>query len=290
MGVDTAMWALCAVSGLTLAVHAWTLKRWTRGWKQAAKATARDDAPTQADFGIVIPCRNEEDRLPHLLDDLVVALRDQPALSQIQVVVVDDWSEDATASLARRHALQPHVVSMQALSSHAQRGGKKAALLAGLEAPPHHLGRDPGRRRASPTRMGRSVAALPGEPTRALRRGGGPRSTLGWPKHGDVWSGFGFGLRRTNGLVGRPNRTRPTRLGLWGQPRGPAICLPGHAPPRSVWRRRLGLANAVQRRMACRMDGRPSRHRLHTCALQPGAKPCNNNCAGPAKPGITSPT
>ena len=134
MGVDTAMWALCAVSGLTLAVHAWTLKRWTRGWKQAAKATARDDAPAQADFGIVIPCRNEEGRLPHLLDDLAVALRDQPALSQIQVVVVDDWSEDATASLAQRHALQPHVVSMQALSPTPNAGGKKAALLAGLEA------------------------------------------------------------------------------------------------------------------------------------------------------------
>ena len=84
------MWAMCVLSGLTLAVHAWTLKGWSRGWKQAAKATARDDAPSQADFGIVIPCRNEEGRLPHLLDDLVVALRDQPALSQIQVVVVDE--------------------------------------------------------------------------------------------------------------------------------------------------------------------------------------------------------
>ena len=41
------MWALCAVSGLTLAVHAWTLKRWARGWKQAARAASHDDAPSQ---------------------------------------------------------------------------------------------------------------------------------------------------------------------------------------------------------------------------------------------------
>lgn len=134
MVVDIAMWALCAVSALTLAVHAWTLKRWARGWKQAAKTNARVEAPTQADFGIVIPCRNEEDRLPHLLDDLVATLRTQPGLAQIQVVVVDDWSEDSTASVARRHALQPHVVSMQTLSPTPDAGGKKAALLTGLDA------------------------------------------------------------------------------------------------------------------------------------------------------------
>ena len=133
MVFDVATWGMCAVSGLTLAVHAWTLKRWARGWKQAAKANARVEAPTQADFGIVIPCRNEEDRLPHLLDDLLVALRTHPALSQLPVVVVDDWSDDHTASLARRHALRPQVVSMQDHSSTSEEGGKKAALLAGLD-------------------------------------------------------------------------------------------------------------------------------------------------------------
>ncbi len=133
MVFDTVTWGMCAVSGLTLAVHAWTLKRWARGWKLAAQATASVEAPTQANFGIVIPCRNEEDRLPHLLDDLVTALRSNPALSHVLVVVVDDWSDDQTASLARRHALQPHVVSMQEHSSTPNEGGKKAALLAGLE-------------------------------------------------------------------------------------------------------------------------------------------------------------
>ncbi|MGB1943134.1 MAG: glycosyltransferase, partial [Flavobacteriales bacterium] len=133
MVFDTVTWGMCAVSGLTLAVHAWTLKRWARGWKLAAQATASVEATAQADFGIVIPCRNEEDRLPHLLDDLVTALRSNPALSHVPVVVVDDWSDDQTASLARRHALQPHAVSMQEHSSTPYEGGKKAALLAGLE-------------------------------------------------------------------------------------------------------------------------------------------------------------
>ena len=133
MVFDAVTWGMCVVSGLTLAVHAWTLKRWARGWKLAAKATSPVEAPAQADFGIVIPCRNEEDRLPHLLDDLVVALRTHPALSQLPVVVVDDWSDDQTASLACRHALQPHVVSMQDHSSTPNEGGKKAALLAGLD-------------------------------------------------------------------------------------------------------------------------------------------------------------
>ena len=90
MTFDAVTWGMCVVSGLTLAVHAWTLKCWARGWKLAAKAVATDEAPAQADFGIVIPCRNEEDRLPHLLDDLVVALRSHPALSHVPVLVVDD--------------------------------------------------------------------------------------------------------------------------------------------------------------------------------------------------------
>ena len=117
MVFDTVTWGMCAVSGLTLAVHAWTLKRWARGWKLAAAAIAPDKEPARADFGIVIPCRNEEDRLPLLLDDLVAALRSHPALSHVPVVVVDDWSDDQTASLARRHVLQPHVVSMQGRST-----------------------------------------------------------------------------------------------------------------------------------------------------------------------------
>ena len=133
MAFDAVTWGMCAVSGLTLAVHAWTLKRWARGWKLAVKAIAPSEASTQTDFGIVIPCRNEEDRLPHLLDDLVAALRSHPALSHVPVVVVDDWSDDETASLARRHALNPHVVSMNDRSSTSQEGGKKAALLAGLD-------------------------------------------------------------------------------------------------------------------------------------------------------------
>lgn len=133
MAFDAVTWGMCAVSSLTLAVHAWTLKRWAHGWKLAVKAIAPSEASTQADFGIVIPCRNEEDRLPHLLDDLVAALRPHPTLSHVPVVVVDDWSDDETASLARRHALSPHVVSMNDRSSTSQEGGKKAALLAGLD-------------------------------------------------------------------------------------------------------------------------------------------------------------
>ena len=133
MVFEAATWGMCVVSGLTLAVHAWTLKRWARGWKLAVKANSPVEARAQADFGIVIPCRNEEDRLPHLLDDLLVALRTHPALSQLPVVVVDDWSDDQTACLARRHELRPQVVSMQDHSSTSQEGGKKAALLAGLD-------------------------------------------------------------------------------------------------------------------------------------------------------------
>ena len=133
MVFDAVTLGICVVSGLTLAVHAWTLKRWARGWKLAAEAVDPVEAPVQADFGIVIPCRNEEDRLPHLLDDLTVALRNHPSLSQVPVVVVDDWSDDQTASLARRHALRPHVMSMQDRSSTSQEGGKKAALIAGLD-------------------------------------------------------------------------------------------------------------------------------------------------------------
>ena len=134
MAIDAVTLTVCGVSGLTLALHAWTLRRWARGWKQAVAASAPTKEPIQADFGVVVPCRNEEDSLPHLLDDLVVALATHPALSHVRVVVVDDWSEDQTASLARNHTLNPQVVSMQDRTSAPDQGGKKAALLAGIDA------------------------------------------------------------------------------------------------------------------------------------------------------------
>lgn len=52
---------------------------------------------------VVIPCFNEEDGIPSLIDDLTPVLRQMSALEATDVLFVDDGSRDATARLLDRH-------------------------------------------------------------------------------------------------------------------------------------------------------------------------------------------
>ncbi|MEY3010703.1 MAG: hypothetical protein RLZZ314_1345 [Bacteroidota bacterium] len=124
-------------------IHAWTVARWSQGWRKVAKtqhlgvlgARAQDaPAPTtppdfdntarQACFSVVIPARNEATRLPQLLRELEAA-RLNLGLA-LDVWVVDDHSEDPTAEVATSHGA--HVLRLG--TNHASGEGKKAALLA----------------------------------------------------------------------------------------------------------------------------------------------------------------
>jgi dolichol-phosphate mannosyltransferase len=76
-------------------------------------------------FSIVIPARNEADNLPDVVAELATALAGQ----SFEIVVVDDGSTDATATVLRRltgeHASLRHI-------AHAESCGKSAAILTGV--------------------------------------------------------------------------------------------------------------------------------------------------------------
>jgi 4,4'-diaponeurosporenoate glycosyltransferase len=55
----------------------------------------------QGSISIIVPARNEEKRLPALLDTLKREIADAPEGIEIEVIVVDDESEDRTAEIAK---------------------------------------------------------------------------------------------------------------------------------------------------------------------------------------------
>lgn len=73
---------------------------------------------------IQIPCYNEEQSLPITLASLPVEI---PGIDQVEWLVIDDGSTDATAAVARAHGVR-HVVVL------ARHQGLASAFLAGLEA------------------------------------------------------------------------------------------------------------------------------------------------------------
>lgn len=105
-----------AVAGLAVAwwfTYAWHVARWARG-------LGAPDTPLAASvegLTVVVPCRNEAERLGALLSDLA------PMMDQI--LVVDDHSTDGTAAVATAHG---------ARVLRADGHGKKAALRTGFQA------------------------------------------------------------------------------------------------------------------------------------------------------------
>ncbi len=73
---------------------------------------------------IQIPCLNEEHTLPATLADLP---RELPGIDEIEWLVIDDGSSDATCEVARKHGVD-HIVSLP------YHQGLARAFMAGLEA------------------------------------------------------------------------------------------------------------------------------------------------------------
>lgn len=97
-------------------------------------ATQRDPKPT---FSLIVPARNEEKYLPRLLDSVEQArrqFRDGPA--QIEVIVADNVSTDATAAIARARGCRVVTVEKRVIAA-VRNGGAAAAcgeLLAFVDA------------------------------------------------------------------------------------------------------------------------------------------------------------
>ena len=56
---------------------------------------------------IQIPCLNEEENLPTVLQELPTHI---PGISSIEVLVIDDGSTDRTVAVAKEHGVQ-HILS-----------------------------------------------------------------------------------------------------------------------------------------------------------------------------------
>jgi len=102
---------------------------WLVGWVLLWRAPpwpSGDRTPTGDDVAVVVPARDEEDRLPLLLGDLAAQ-----SVTPGQVVVVDDGSTDRTAAVA---AAQPGVAVVAAPEPPAGWTGKTWALDVGVDA------------------------------------------------------------------------------------------------------------------------------------------------------------
>lgn len=103
------MWVGCLVALLWVGAYA----RYLDAWQGALD---HPSTPLKAaEFTVVIPARNEAEHLGNLLQDL--------AKNEVQVIVVDDHSEDATSAVAKEHG---------AVVIQARNFGKKAALREGF--------------------------------------------------------------------------------------------------------------------------------------------------------------
>jgi glycosyltransferase involved in cell wall biosynthesis len=81
------------------------------------------------DLSVVVPLYNEEGSLPHLIDQLLQALR--PLGCSFELVLVDDGSRDGTAAVLRDRASQvPELVAVLLRRNY----GQTAAMAAGFDA------------------------------------------------------------------------------------------------------------------------------------------------------------
>jgi glycosyltransferase involved in cell wall biosynthesis len=81
------------------------------------------------DLSVVVPLYNEEGSLPHLIDQLLQALR--PLGRSFELVLVDDGSRDGTAAVLRNRASQvPELVAVLLRRNY----GQTAAMAAGFDA------------------------------------------------------------------------------------------------------------------------------------------------------------
>ncbi|MFO0119274.1 MAG: glycosyltransferase, partial [Cyanobium sp.] len=81
------------------------------------------------DLSVVVPLYNEEGSLPHLIEQVLAALRPLPL--RFEVVLVDDGSRDGTPALLRDLAGRvPELVAVLLRRNY----GQTAAMAAGFDA------------------------------------------------------------------------------------------------------------------------------------------------------------
>lgn len=76
------------------------LAGWFLLWRPRPLPLITAGSPTPPGVSIIVPARNEEHALPHLLGPLMAGVASLDARGPVEVIVVDDHSTDATAQVA----------------------------------------------------------------------------------------------------------------------------------------------------------------------------------------------
>lgn len=106
------------LASLFLIGYAWMVTIWIRRWKRiSAPSDSLLEANGSGELTVIIPCRNEASCLPQLIDDL------QHQTLTVQIIVIDDSSEDETAQIAK-------TLGIKTLSG--SESGKKSAIKTGI--------------------------------------------------------------------------------------------------------------------------------------------------------------
>ncbi|WP_299760821.1 glycosyltransferase [uncultured Pontibacter sp.] len=106
------------------------LSRWL-AWKRMPAVTAPANFQPATPITVIVPVRNEAENILDLLHDLE---RQNYPRELLEVLVLDDHSEDDTAALVRRFILEPNLkVRCLQLDDYVKQSGKKAAVQVGVE-------------------------------------------------------------------------------------------------------------------------------------------------------------
>jgi len=118
---------LITFSLLVLIVYGITIVSFALGWFKL-NYFCRTIQPEKEPVSIVISCRNEEENLPHLFQSLLN--QDYPK-ENIEIIVVDDHSEDNTYKILNQYAKKNK--RLKILQNPTNQQGKKAALAYGIQ-------------------------------------------------------------------------------------------------------------------------------------------------------------
>ena len=101
--------------------------RYLTGWKKVVEFTP-DKYSWEISVSIIIPCRNEENNIKRLLQDL--ANQNYPE-QLYEVLLIDDHSEDSTARIIKSYCR--NIDNFRLIQLPLNISGKKAAIKAGIE-------------------------------------------------------------------------------------------------------------------------------------------------------------
>ncbi len=113
-----------------LAIYSWLILRRYYAWHQLPDQHAPEDFVPATRLTVVIPVRNEAANIPLLLHDLATQLYPH---NLVEILVVDDHSEDATPDLVEQMIKTfPFALTCVRLKNYVNHSGKKAAVQVGV--------------------------------------------------------------------------------------------------------------------------------------------------------------